>query len=453
MQPADLLTEQAVNELWDKVLAALDKEASPITMTTWIRPLKPVQIRNSVLYLLAPSAFHVNFTENYHQLIKNTLNTVVPAEMDINIIADLKEIENESQSPNFLPTDIEQKSADNNNETLYSNYTFDTFVVGSGNRFAHAACVAIADQQTGSSYNPLFLYGGSGLGKTHLMHAIGNHVRRNFPNKKLIYVQSERFLNEFIETIGKKNYTQFRNKYRNCDILLIDDIQFIEGKESTQVEFFHTFNALYEAGNTIVMTCDKPPGSLSFLEERLRTRFASGLIVDIQPPDYETRVAILNQRCKEQNINFPSDVIEYIAGNISSNIRELEGAFNTVSAYAMLSGELNLQIAMAALKDVIDRNPKNKLSEKAIIEVVSAYFNITVEDIKSKRRSNDIAYPRQIAMYLLRNTLNLTFEQIGKIFGNHYSTVIHGCEKIETLRQEEDKTEKEIEELLKAIRV
>ena len=199
------------------------------------------------------------------------------------------------------------------------------------------------------------------------------------------------------------------------------------------------------------MTCDKPPGSLSFLEERLRTRFASGLIIDIQPPDYETRVAILNQRSKEKNTHFPKDVIEYIAGNISSNIRELEGAFNTVMAYAMLSGEINLQIAKAALKDVISQNPKNKLDENAIIEIVCGFYNISMEDIKSKRRNKDIAYPRQIAMYLLRTVLSLTFEQIGKIFGNHYSTVIHGCDKIDKLRKEDSHTAGEIDKLLQSI--
>ncbi len=455
MNPADV----SVDEIWKKVLLSLEKETTEITMNTWMRPLKPVRIDDSALILLAPSAFHVNFTENYHSLIQNTLNSVVPIGLNIRIISDMTEIEPTgpqsqplSVHPNFM-TENKGDEAEESNDSIFQHYTFDTFVVGGGNRFAHAACVAVADQQGGSSYNPLFLYGGSGLGKTHLMHAIGNHVRKNFPTKKLIYVQSERFLNEFIDTIGKKNYTEFRNKYRNCDLLLIDDIQFIEGKESTQIEFFHTFNALYEAGNNIVMTCDKPPGNLSFLEERLRTRFASGLIVDIQPPDYETRVAILNQRSREKNIHFPTDVIEYIAGNISSNIRELEGAFNTVTAFAMLSGEINLQIAMAALKDVISQNPKNKLDEQTIIEVVSAFYNITVDDIKSKRRNNEIAYPRQVAMFLLRTVLNLTFEQIAKIFGNHYSTVIHGCEKIEKLRKDDDKSRREIETLLKSIQV
>ena len=352
----------------------------------------------------------------------------------------------------YQTTYTQPKTSHVNGEVgLFSRYTFDTFVVGSSNRFAHAACVAIANQQSANSYNPLFLYGGSGLGKTHLMHAIGNHVRKNFPEKRLIYVQCEQFVNEFINTIGKGSYNNFRNKYRNCDLFMIDDIQFIEGKEQMQIEFFYTFNTLYEQGANIVMTCDKPPNSLSSLEERLRTRFASGLIVDIQPPDYETRVAIINQRCEENRIPLPHDVINYIATNIQTNIRELEGACNTVMAYASLSGDINLQVATDALKDVINPNAKNKVTEQTIIDIVCNFYDITQEDIKSKRRNNEIAYPRQVAMYLLRHVLDLTYEQIAKIFGNHYSTVMHSCDKIETMLKENDKTQEEIENIRKSI--
>ena len=232
---------------------------------------------------------------------------------------------------------------------------------------------------------------------------------------------------------------------------MIDDIQFIEGKEQMQIEFFYTINTLYEQGANIVMTCDKPPNSLSSLEERLRTRFASGLIVDIQPPDYETRVAIINQRCEENRIPLPHDVINYIATNIQTNIRELEGACNTVMAYASLSGDINLQVATDALKDVINPNAKNKVTEQTIIDIVCNFYDITQEDIKSKRRNNEIAYPRQVAMYLLRHVLDLTYEQIAKIFGNHYSTVMHSCDKIETMLKENDKTQEEIENIRKSI--
>ncbi|NLL64410.1 MAG: chromosomal replication initiator protein DnaA [Clostridiaceae bacterium] len=447
-----------IEDLWQSALPKLAEAInSKISFETWILPLQPVQWEGDHLVLLAPDDFVKGYAKQYSNLIKNTFNVLTNREIKIDFISSMAELENhKSQSFGeglfYQTTYTQPKTSHVNGEVgLFSRYTFDTFVVGSSNRFAHAACVAIANQQSANSYNPLFLYGGSGLGKTHLMHAIGNHVRKNFPEKRLIYVQCEQFVNEFINTIGKGSYNNFRNKYRNCDLFMIDDIQFIEGKEQMQIEFFYTFNTLYEQGANIVMTCDKPPNSLSSLEERLRTRFASGLIVDIQPPDYETRVAIINQRCEENRIPLPHDVINYIATNIQTNIRELEGACNTVMAYASLSGDINLQVATDALKDVINPNAKNKVTEQTIIDIVCNFYDITQEDIKSKRRNNEIAYPRQVAMYLLRHVLDLTYEQIAKIFGNHYSTVMHSCDKIETMLKENDKAQEEIENIRKSI--
>jgi len=310
-------------------------------------------------------------------------------------------------------------------------YTFEAFVVGSGNRFAHAACVAVAEKLGGRNYNPLFLYGGSGLGKTHLMHAIGNYVTVKHPEKKVIYVQCEQFVNEFISAIKEISYDDFREKYRSADLLLIDDIQFIEGKEQMQIEFFHTFNALHESGKHIVMTCDKPPQSLASLEERLRTRFSSGLIVDIQPPDYETRVAILKRRAQQNNVNVPEDVFDYISANIATNIRELDGAFNTVLAYSLLAGSIDLEVATAALKDIIQPRPSKQLTAQMIMEIVARYYNVTVNEILSNRRSKDVTVPRQIAMYMCRFVLNMTFPKIGDVFGGKdHTTVIHACNKV-----------------------
>ena len=318
-------------------------------------------------------------------------------------------------------------------------YTFDAFVVGSGNRFAHAACVAVAEKQGGRNFNPLFLYGGSGLGKTHLMHAIGHYVIEHYPEKRVLYVQCEQFVNEFIFAIKENKYDDFRSKYRNTDMLLIDDIQFIEGKEQMQIEFFHTFNTLYETGKNIVMTCDKPPQSLISLEERLRTRFSCGLTVDIQPPDYETRVAILKRRAQLNHASVPDDVFDYIATNIASNIRELEGAFNTVLCYSLLAGGITLDVAKEALKDIIQPIAGKTVSSTVIMDVVSRYYNISVDDLKSNRRSKNISNPRQLAMYLCRNLLNMTLPQIGKTFGNRdHTTVMHACNKMtESLKGDE----------------
>ena len=313
---------------------------------------------------------------------------------------------------------------------LNPKYTFDTFVIGNSNRFAHAACVAVAESPA-RAYNPLFLYGGVGLGKTHLMHAIGHHIITQKKDAKVVYVSSEKFTNELINSIKDDRNEEFRNKYRNVDILLIDDIQFIAGKERVQEEFFHTFNALYEDKKQIIISSDRPPKDIQPLEDRLRTRFEWGLIADISNPDYETRMAILKKKAQLDNIIIDDDVLVNIATHIDTNIRELEGALNKLIAYSTLSNSpITIELSNKAISDVVSHHNK-VLSIEYIQEVCAKYFNVTVEDLKGSRRSADIAFARQVAMYFCRDVANLSTPKIGLAFGKRdHSTVMHGCNKI-----------------------
>lgn len=420
--------------LWDSAKRVLERETSPVTYNTWIKVLKPEIIQDKYFFLESPDQFHCDYSRQYLDLIQNTLDSLVPGryKVDIMVSSEIEERIAELNTKKVQEARIEQiENGNGHSAKLNPELIFETFVVGQGNRFAHAACEAVAKKEGGRNFNPLFLYGGSGLGKTHLMQAVGNYALTHMPNRKLIYVQCEQFVNEFIYTIQSNKYDSFRNKYRNCDLLLIDDIQFLEGKEQMQIEFFHTFNALYENGSNIVLTCDKPPQSLATLEDRLVTRFASGLIVDIQAPDYETRVAILKKRAEQSKLNLPEDVYHYIAANINSNIRELEGALKTVMAYSMLAGEVSLALAKEALKDIISPAANRKVTTDLIADVVSRYYGVVPSDLSSNRKNKEIAYPRQVAMYLCREVMDLSYEQIGQVFGGrHYSTVMHNCDKI-----------------------
>ncbi len=441
-----------VEQLWESTKKVLSGEMSEISFNTWIAPIEAVSSDNSTLNLSVPNDFHKSFAEQYIPLIHNSIKTSYGTDLDIKMFIKGNEPQSSASSVSG-PAEISDGNDSYRTGRINPQYSFESFVVGSGNRFAHAACVAVAEKQGGRNFNPLFLYGGSGLGKTHLMHAIGNSIRKRFPGKNVLYVQSEQFVNEFIMTIKENKYDDFRGKYRNTDVLLIDDIQFIEGKNEMQIEFFHTFNSLYESGKHIVMTCDKPPQSLAKLEERLRTRFSCGLTVDIQPPDYETRIAILKKRAQHSNTEVPEDVLEYIASNIATNIRELEGAFNTVLCYSLLAGGLSLDCAKEALKDIISPVSARKITCDFIIEIVSNYYNITPVDLKSKRRSNEVAIPRHIAMYLCRTLLDMTFPQIGTEFGNRdHSTVMHACSKVSDEINSLPDTRKDIDELKKRIK-
>lgn len=336
---------------------------------------------------------------------------------------------------------------------LIHSYTFDSFIVGENNRLAHAASLAVSEAP-GEVYNPLFIYGGVGLGKTHLMHSIGNHILEKDDSKRILYVTSEKFTNELIESIrsgGSSNTTpsEFRKKYRNIDVLLIDDIQFIIGKESTQEEFFHTFNELYQSKKQIIISSDKSPKEFTNLEERLRSRFEMGLTTDIQLPSYETRMAILRKKGETERLSVSDDVFSYIAENIKSNIRELEGALNKVTAYARLfKREINIELAEEALKDIISPNSNHEINIDVIIDVVAEHFDITRDDIISKAKTKNIAYPRQICMYLSKTLTDLTFADIGKKLGNRdHSTVMHGSDKIfKDLQEEKEKGKTELKD-------
>src|SRR5699024_6487455 len=344
---------------------------------------------------------------------------------------------------------IENNGGSNHTKTmLNSKYTFDTFVIGSGNRFAHAASLAVAEAPA-KAYNPLFIYGGVGLGKTHLMHAIGHYVQDHNPEANVVYLTSEKFTNEFINAIMDNKATQFRNKYRNVDVLLIDDIQFIAGKESTQEEFFHTFNALHEENKQIVISSDRPPKEIPTLEDRLRSRFEWGLITDITPPDLETRIAILSKKAKADGLDIPNEVMLYIANQIDTNIRELEVALIRVVAYSsLINQDIDASLAADALKDIIPSNKPRAITIQGIQEAVGEKYNVKLEDFAAKKRTKAIAFPRQIAMYLSRELTDFSLPKIGEEFGGRdHTTVIHAHEKIVKMMDNDTLLHRDIEEL------
>lgn len=431
-------------ELLNNAKELLKDEISNISFITWINPLEIKEMTDKKIVLLVTSTFQRDVIETkYHDLISNTFKYLTNKDYEISTYC------TESDG-NLETTSIPRNS--NSANGLNPNYTFDTYVVGNNNRFAQAAALAVAESPA-TSYNPLFLYGGVGLGKTHLMHAIGNQILQGFSDKKVLYVTSEKFTNEFINCIKDNKNEEFRNKYRNVDVLLIDDIQFIAGKEGTQEEFFHTFNALHEANKQIIISSDRPPKEIPTLEDRLRSRFEMGLITDIQPPDFETRIAILRKKAQLENINVPNEVMTYIAKYIKSNIRELEGALTRVVAYSSLTNKnISLELATEALKDIISNPKSEEITVNRIKEKVSEAFNIKMDDFNSKKRTRTIAYPRQIAMYICRELTDLSLPKIGSEFGGRdHTTVIHAHDKIskdiEENQQIKDKIDKIISDL------
>lgn len=421
-----------VQELWHYILMEMQERVSKPSFETWLSKTKPSDITNNVLTVLVPNIFVKNWLDdNYSTIINQLLQDItgvnISAEFVIeHSIEDKKEVSASKIKIQPKPKHDEQKNM------LNPKYTFETFVVGAANRFAHAAALAVAEAPA-KSYNPLFIYGGVGLGKTHLMHAIAHFVQKYHPDKSVIYISSEKFTNEFINAIMDNKTEQFRNKYRNVDILLIDDIQFLAGKEQTQEEFFHTFNTLHEENKQIVITSDRQPKEIPTLEERLRSRFEWGLITDISPPDLETRIAILSKKARAEGLtDISSDVMHYIANQIDSNIRELEGALIRVIAYSSLvNSDIDVQLAADALVSII----KNKEPKKVTIEKIQSYiadaYSITIDDILSKKRTQAIAFPRQIAMYLSRELTEHSLPKIGEAFGGRdHTTVIHAHRKI-----------------------
>lgn len=448
--------KEKIEENWEKILYSIQLEhgVAPITINTWIRPLKIYDVKDHVIYLLADDTLGsrgIEFlkTKMYDMFIKASIQIVLNEDYDIRLISSPDEIEQMAPSSKSNDNYMEYNMEASN---LNPRYTFDTFVVGDNNRHAHAACVAVAEAPA-QAFNPLFLYGGVGLGKTHLMHSVGHYVLQHNKNAKVLYVTSETFTNELIEALKKNKTEEFRNKYRNIDLLLLDDIQFIIGKESTQQEFFHTFNVLHEAGKQIVISSDKAPKEIENLEDRIKSRLEWGLPVDIQSPDYETRMAILRKRAEQDHIDIPDDVIQYIATHIVSNIRELEGALNKINVFSKLDKQpITVSFAEETLKDLISKNTNREITPALITEVVSEHLGISKEDILSSRRSTDIAQARQIAMYMCRTMTEKSLESIGEYFGGKdHSTVMHAIDKIKDKMQTDDSLVSTIETIKKKI--
>ena len=423
-----------LNETWDKVLKILKVEImSEVSYNTWILGLKPIGIKKGVFMIDVPNELTLDIiNQRYKLLFKESIKHVLNQEIEVEcVVGGLKE-EEEVVKEDIKEEKKTSKASNDSFGNLNSKYTFDSFVIGNSNRFAHAASVAVAESPA-NAYNPLFLYGGVGLGKTHLMHAIGHHIQANNPNAKVVYVSSEKFTNELINSIRYDKNPEFRNKYRNVDVLLVDDIQFIAGKESTQEEFFHTFNELYEAKKQIIISSDRPPNEIPTLEDRLRTRFAWGLQADIQAPDFETRIAILKKKAEIEKYVVSSDVMVYIATKIKSNIRELEGALIRVMAYSSLTNNKNITVDLAAeaLKDIISSSQTKAITIDLIQDVVANYYNLSIQELKSQRRTRNVSFPRQIAMYLSRKMTDMSLPKIGDEFGGRdHTTVIHAYEKI-----------------------
>lgn len=439
-----------LNDLWQKTLCLLKNELSEISFNTWIQTLEPIYSNTESIVLKVPAEFNKGIVESrYISLIKNTIAHITKKRYDVSLM-----VASDNNSQGVSPHVAASVSANPNSfhSLLNPKYTFDTFVVGNSNRFAHAAALAVAESPA-KAYNPLFIYGGVGLGKTHLMHAIGHYILKQNPSQRVLYVPSEKFTNELINAIKDDKNEDFRYKYRNIDVLLIDDIQFIAGKERTQEEFFHTFNALYEANKQIIVSSDKPPKNIETLEERLRSRFEWGLIADIQSPDFETRIAILRKKAQLEKLNVPDEVMVYIADKIVSNIRELEGALNKVVAFASLSdnNEITLEITTEALKDILS-NPNRVITPSIIQNTVAKYFEIKPDEFKSKRRTRDVAFPRQVAMYLCRELTEMSLPKIGHEFGGRdHTTVIHAFDKISEESQLNPDVKRMIEDIKHAL--
>ena len=428
-----------IKENWDQILLNLkeEHEIMDVSFKTWLLPLKPYSFKNNTLTIIVPEQTFLTFVKRKYGLpLMVTVSEFLGVECKIDFqLKDTVEEDSPAKQPQLIEKNMNVVSPQViQSANLNPKYTFDTFVVGSNNNLAHAAALAVAESP-GEIYNPLFIYGGVGLGKTHLMHAIAHFILKNTPDAKILYVTSETFTNELIDAIRNKNNTtttEFREKYRNNDVLLIDDIQFIIGKESTQEEFFHTFNTLSESKMQIIISSDKPPKEIETLEERLRSRFEWGLTVDIQSPDYETRMAILRKKEELEGYNIDNEVITYIATNIKSNIRELEGALTKVMAYSRLNKcEINLKMAEEALKDIISPGAQREVTPELIIQIVAEHFGLTPQDIASQKRTKEIVYPRQIAMYLCRDMLATPLQTIGSFLGGRdHTTIIHGADKI-----------------------
>ena len=454
---------EELKQKWDLIIQTLkeDYDITDMSFRTWIKPIQVYSVVGDKITLLIPENnndsdgkglsynMRVGYIERkYLAAITLTIAEIMGREYDVTLMSsiDKEKIDKKQKQKDT------SASKNNNIQNLNPNYTFETFVIGNNNNLAHAASLAVAETP-GEVYNPLFIYGGVGLGKTHLMQAIAHFIIKTKPELKVLYVTSETFTNELIDSVKNQKNSEFREKYRNIDVLLIDDIQFIIGKESTQEEFFHTFNALYQDRKQIVISSDRPPKEMETLSERLRTRFEMGLPVDIQIPTYETKMAILNKKAELGGYDIPDEVKDYVATHIKSSIRELEGALTKLSAFAKLSSNpITVEFAEEALKDLISPDSRREITPELIIDIVAEHFNIKSEDILSQKRSADIVYPRQIAMYLCRQMTTNTVQSLGKAFGNRdHTTILHGADKINKMVISDENTKSTIDILIKKI--
>lgn len=447
--------DSPANELWHQILSVIQAKVSKPSFDTWLKSTKATVFTESLLLICAPSIFAKEWLESrYTKLIRATVAEILDRHVQVEFTIDDAPLPETSSQPAPAAVPINQNvQLHEDTFSLNPRYTFDTFVIGNGNRFAHAASLAVAEAPA-KSYNPLFLYGGVGLGKTHLMHAIGHYVLDHNPNAKVLYISSEKFTNEFINAVRDNVGESFRNKYRKIDVLLIDDIQFLSGKEGTQEEFFHTFNTLHEKNKQIIISSDRQPKEIPTLEDRLRSRFEWGLITDIQPPDLETRIAILRKKAKADNLDIPNEAMVYIANQIDTNIRELEGALIRVVAYSSLVNEdITAHLASEALKDIIPSGRPKAITINDIQLQVGAYYGMKLEDFKARKRTKAVAFPRQVAMYLSRELTEFSLPKIGDAFGGRdHTTVIHAHDKITTSLKNDQELEKVVRRLTEKIK-
>ena len=451
--------EQIIISKWDEIRQNLQQEfaISGISYRTWIEPLTVYSVKDHIVTIQIhsdQSQMLRYISERYTKFFEVIISETMGQDYSVTFILEKEEKQNKPEEADGADAAQETRSAAEASN-LNPRYTFDTFVVGKTNQFAHSACVAVAESP-GEAYNPLFIYGGAGLGKTHLMHSIGHYVLAHDPGKKVLYVTSEQFTNEVIECIRSKtasSMSRLRDKYRKVDVLLIDDIQFIIGKDATQEEFFHTFNELHSAGKQIVLSSDRPPREMETLDERFRSRFEWGLIADIQPPDYETRMAILRSYAENSMRKVDGSILEYIAANIKSNIRELEGAYNKIIAYSRLNNvDINLENAREALKDIIYPDNNATATPEMILGTVCDHFGVRPGDITGRKRSSEFVVPRQVCMYILREYTGLTLDRIGKeLGGKDHTTVMHGADKIKEDLRTNDELKSNVDSILKKL--
>lgn len=447
---------EQLEKVWEETLSIIKSHLNLPTFKTWFVNTHPIELEEDRFVLAAPNDFAREWLESrYLSLISGSLFEVIGREVSVAFVSSGSATATNLKDPVFTPSLDHQTLTESEGELRPDpKYTFDSFVTGASNRFAHAAALAVSEKPS-KAYNPLFIYGGVGLGKTHLLRAINHYVSTHYQHLKTKYVSSEKFTNDFINSIrDKEKIVGFQKRYRDNDVLMVDDIQFLENKEATQEEFFHTFNTLYEVGKQIVISSDRPPKDIATLEERLRTRFESGLIVDIQPPDIETRIAILRKQIRSKGITMPNDVLELIASKIQSNIRELEGALTRIIAFSSLTNnEITLEMAKDILKDIFPDREVRPVTIELIQKETCKYYRLLLSDLTSKKRSQSVVLPRQIAMYLTRELTDLSLPKIGASFGGRdHTTVLHALSKVEKILNEQREVYNQIQELTNRIK-